>query len=65
MKFMRILPDTWASTLWPFSSSTRNIALGSGSTTVPSTSIASSLAMARGPLGRAIQSGQHLGARPP
>src|SRR5256885_5501055 len=34
----------WASTLCPFSSSTRNIALGRGSTTVPSTSIASSLA---------------------
>src|SRR5215510_10483843 len=48
MKFMRILPDTWASTLWPLSSSTRNMALGSGSTTVPSTSIASSLAIASG-----------------
>src|SRR6476660_10368594 len=34
----------WASTLCPFSSSTRNMALGRGSTTVPSTSIASSLA---------------------
>src|SRR5206468_12437404 len=45
MKFMRILPLTCASTLCPFSSSTRNIALGSGSTTVPSTSIASSLGM--------------------
>ena len=45
MKFMRILPDTCASTRWPLSSSTRNIAFGSGSTTVPSTSIASSLAM--------------------
>src|SRR5439155_14954893 len=43
MKFMRIFPLTCASTLCPFSSSTRNIALGSGSTTVPSTSIASSL----------------------
>src|SRR5438105_8550824 len=43
MKFMRILPLTWASTRWPFSSSTRNIAFGRGSTTVPSTSIASSL----------------------
>src|SRR5262245_17142493 len=31
----------WASTLCPFSSSTRNMALGSGSVTVPSTSIAS------------------------
>src|SRR4030095_7495843 len=40
---MRILPDTWARTLWPFSISTRNIALGNGSTTLPSTSIASSL----------------------
>src|SRR6266849_4928355 len=48
MKFIRILPDTWASTLWPFSSSTRNIALGSGSTTVPSTSIASSFGMLGG-----------------
>src|SRR4030095_13085858 len=42
MKFMRILPVTCARSLCPFSSSTRNIALGSGSTTVPSTSIASS-----------------------
>src|SRR5215813_1999324 len=49
MKFIRILPDTWASTLWPLSSSTRNMALGSGSTTVPSTSIASSLAMSGRP----------------
>src|SRR5580765_893347 len=40
---MRILPDTWARTLWPFSISTRNIAFGNGSTTLPSTSIASSL----------------------
>src|SRR5687768_8143989 len=31
----------WVRTLCPFSSSTRNIALGRGSTTVPSTSIAS------------------------
>src|SRR6185436_16071447 len=31
----------WANTLCPFSSSTRNMALGSGSVTVPSTSIAS------------------------
>src|SRR5262245_56591641 len=33
-----------ASTLCPFSSSTRNMALGNGSTTVPSTSMTSSLA---------------------
>src|SRR5947209_1352091 len=32
----------WASTLWPFSSSMRNIALGRGSTTRPSTSMAPS-----------------------
>src|SRR6478672_11242036 len=38
----------WASTLWPFSSSTRNIALGNGSTTVPSTRIVSSLGLATG-----------------
>src|SRR4029079_17437734 len=37
-----------ASTLWPFSSSTRNMAFGSGSTTVPSTRMASSLGFARG-----------------
>src|SRR5687767_5479067 len=37
----------WASTLWPFSSSTRNMALGSGSTTVPSRTIASSLGFGR------------------
>src|SRR5262249_38976181 len=46
MKCIRILPDTWARTLWPLSSSTRNMAFGSGSTTVPSTSMASSLVMA-------------------
>src|SRR4249919_4100141 len=37
-----------ASTLWPFSSSTRNIAFGNGSTTVPSTRIVSSLGLATG-----------------
>src|SRR5580765_1553455 len=47
MKCIRILPDTCASTRWPLSSATRNIALGNGSTTVPSTSIASSLVMIR------------------
>src|SRR5437870_13666228 len=45
MRCIRILPDTWARTLWPLSISTRNIALGSGSITLPSTSIASSLLM--------------------
>src|SRR6267143_582414 len=48
MKFMRILPLTCASTRWPLSSSTRNIAFGNGSTTVPSTSIASSFGIALG-----------------
>src|SRR5688500_4913887 len=40
---MRIFPEMCASTLWPFSSSTRNMALGRGSMTVPSRTIASSL----------------------
>src|SRR6185436_17911446 len=44
MKFIRSLPLMWASTRWPFSSSTANIVFGSGSMTVPSTSIASFLA---------------------
>src|SRR4029077_5682064 len=44
---MRIFPEMWASTLWPFSSSTRNIAFGSGSITVPSRTIASSLGLGR------------------
>ena len=44
MKFIRSLPLMWAKTLWPFSNSTANIVLGSGSMTVPSTSIASFLA---------------------
>lgn len=44
MKCIRILPETWARILWPFSSSTRNIALGRGSITRPSTSITSSFA---------------------
>src|SRR5579862_1446970 len=44
MKFIRSLPLMWARTRWPFSNSTANIVLGSGSMTVPSTSIASFLA---------------------
>src|ERR1700683_2590747 len=43
MKFLRIFPETCASTRCLFSSSTRNMALGSGSTTTAITSIASSL----------------------
>src|ERR1700728_1329959 len=43
MKFLRIFPETCASTRCLFSSSTRNMALGSGSSTTAITSIASSL----------------------
>src|SRR5579863_6536096 len=42
MKFLRILPETWARTSWFVSSFTLNIALGNVSTTVAITSIASS-----------------------
>src|SRR5690606_36605993 len=42
IKFMRIFPEIWASTECPFFSSTRNMAFGSVSVTVPSTSIACS-----------------------
>ena len=44
MKFIRSLPLICARTRWPFSSSMANMALGNGSTTVPSTSMASFLA---------------------
>src|SRR5919112_2722050 len=44
MEFIRILPEMCASTLCPFSNSTRNCVLGSASVTVPSTSMTSSLA---------------------
>src|SRR3954447_8497441 len=47
---MRIFPEMCARTLWPFSSSTRNMAFGSGSTTVPSRTIASSLGLGSGDL---------------
>src|SRR6185437_8267202 len=43
MKFLRIFPETCASTWCLLSNSTRNMAFGSGSTTVAITSIASSL----------------------
>src|SRR5664279_456883 len=42
MKFLRIFPEMCASTWFLFSSSTLNMAFGSGSTTVAMTSIASS-----------------------
>ncbi len=43
MKFIRIFPEIWARIRCPFSNSTRKVALGSVSRTVPSTSIGSSL----------------------
>src|SRR5437899_768301 len=49
MKFLRILPETCARTWCLFSSSTRNIALGSGSITVAMTSMASSLEFPESP----------------
>jgi len=42
MKFLRILPETWARTSWFVSSFTLNMAFGNVSTTVAMTSIASS-----------------------
>src|SRR5678815_4770863 len=50
MKFIRILPEMCARTRCPFSSSTRNIAFGSGSMTVPSTCTPSSFAILFGHL---------------
>src|SRR6266851_4568951 len=49
MKFLRILPETCARTWCLFSSSTRNIAFGSGSITVAMTSMASSLGFPESP----------------
>src|SRR5713226_5878868 len=49
MKFLRILPETCARTWCLFSSSTRNIAFGSGSMTVAMTSMASSLGFPESP----------------
>jgi hypothetical protein len=43
MRWVRILPERWASTLWPWSSWTRNVPLGSASATVPSRTKVSSL----------------------
>ena len=45
IQFIRIRPDTCASTSCPFSSATRNMAFGSASLTVASTRIGSSFAM--------------------
>src|SRR5262252_5932990 len=49
MKFLRILPETCARTWCLFSSSTRNIAFGSGSITVAITSMASSFGLPESP----------------
>src|SRR5580704_2928566 len=48
IKFLRIFPEIWASTWCLFSSSTRNIAFGSGSITVAITSMASSFPLSPG-----------------
>src|SRR5271170_1091809 len=48
MKFFLIFPEMWASTWCLFSSSTRNMAFGSGSITVAITSMASSLPLSPG-----------------
>src|ERR1700723_4550136 len=48
MKFLRIFPEICASPWFLFSSSTRNIAFGSGSITVAITSMASSLPLSPG-----------------
>src|SRR5258705_6840918 len=67
MKCMRMFPEMWASTMCLFSSSTRNIALGSGSTTVPSTWTPSSFATrpSRLPLHGARADRENLGSVPP
>src|SRR6516225_6869205 len=49
IKFLRILPETCARTLFLFSSSTLNIAFGNGSITVAITSMASSLGFPESP----------------
>src|SRR5260370_4508764 len=49
MKFLRILPERCARTWCLFSSSTRNMAFGSGSITVAMTSIASSFEFPESP----------------
>src|SRR5579863_9860255 len=45
MRFLRILPAVWAMISCPFSSFTRNVALGRSSLTVPGNSSSSSLAI--------------------
>src|SRR2546425_2191518 len=60
MKCIRILPEMCARTTCLFSSSTRNIAFGSGSMTVPSTWMPSSFANTTSDLG-CIHAGQDVG----
>src|ERR1700684_877818 len=47
LRCIRIFPELCARTVYPFSNSTRNMALGRGSTTVPSTVNASSFGLLR------------------
>src|ERR1700683_1679131 len=47
IRCIRIFPELCARTVYPFSNSTRNMALGKGSTTVPSTVNASSFGLLR------------------
>lgn len=42
MKFLRIFPEMWARTTWPFGNSTRNMVPGNTCVTVPTTWIGSS-----------------------
>src|SRR5881392_785174 len=51
MRNRRILPAMVASTYWPFVNSTRNVVLGSTFSTMPSISIASSLAISSPQIG--------------
>src|SRR5690554_7637437 len=46
---MRILPEMWPSTIWPFSSLTRKVALGRFSSTSPCIWMTSSFAISRLP----------------
>src|SRR5207302_7054083 len=54
MRNRRILPAMVASTWWPFVNSTRNVVLGSTFSTMPSISIASSLAIPSPQIGRPL-----------
>jgi hypothetical protein len=63
IKCIRIFPEMWAKTRCPLSSFTLNMAFGKVSTTVPSTSIASSLGIVpkigRSPDRPELKSGSH------